>query len=270
MPNFRRLSRNFGAIGVVLVLLLAVTFLPPDNSLHEVQQQGSINVCVPTTYPPLVTGDPQQPGIDVELLNAITARMGVTAGYNTNDAIGRDINPRNWSLNRAQCLIIAGGVVDSTQTRGFLETSPSYAETGWAIVSPQPLAGLKDRTIGILTLVSGLDRIGLATYLRSSGAKYQVVRTPEELSAGIANHTFDAGITEALLAGRIATDNKWVAAWMPPQLARYNLVFGLWKGDLTLKRAIDQAFADLTADGTIAKILARYAGTPLTESSASQ
>ena len=78
MPSFRRLASNFGAIGVVLVLLLAVTFLPPDNSLHEVQTQGSINACVPTSYPPLVTGDPSQPGIDVELLKAVTAKMGVT------------------------------------------------------------------------------------------------------------------------------------------------------------------------------------------------
>lgn len=266
MPGFSRWTSNFGAIGIVLVLLLAVTFLPPDNSLHEVQTQGSINACVPTSYPPLVTGDPNQPGIDVELLKAVTAKIGVALGLNTNDAIGRDINPRNWGLNRAQCLIIAGGVVDSAQTRSFLETSPSYAQTGWAIISPQPVGDLKGLNIGILTLISGLDRIGLATYLRSSGAKYQVVRTPEELAAGISEHRFDAGITEALLAGRLATDHDWIAAWMPPQLARYNLVFGLWKGDLTLKRAIDQAFAGLTADGTVARILASYAGTPLRES----
>jgi polar amino acid transport system substrate-binding protein/cystine transport system substrate-binding protein/membrane-bound lytic murein transglycosylase F len=265
MLRFGRLASSFGAIGVVVVLLLAVSLLPPDNSLHDVRSDGSINACVPTSYPPLVTGDPDRPGIDVELLKAVTGRIGVGLGLNTNDAIGRDINPRNWGLNRAQCLIVAGGVVDSTQTRSFLETSPSYARTGWAIVSQKPVGSLKGLNIGILTLVSGLDRIGLATYLQTSDAKYQVVRTPEELTAGIAEHRFDAGITEALLAGRLATDNKWVAAWMPPELARYNLVFGLWKGDLTLKRAIDQAFAELTADGTIARILASYAGTPLSD-----
>jgi ABC-type amino acid transport substrate-binding protein len=246
-----------------VVLLLAVTLLPPDNSLHEVQNSGSISACVPPSYPPLVTGDPDQPGIDIELLKAVTARLGVGLSLNTNDAIGRDINPRNWGLNRAQCLIIAGGVVDSDQTRSFLETGPAYAKTGWSVISPQPLNGLKGLNVGVLTLVSGLDRIGLASLLRSNGVKLQVVTTPEDLVAGIAEHRFDAGITEALLAERLATDNKWVAAWMPPELARYNLVFGLWKGDLTLKRAIDQAFADLTADGTVAGVLARYAGTPL-------
>lgn len=263
MPAQRRLASSFAAIALVVALLLAVTFLPPDNSLKDVKAADVLSVCVPPSYPPLVTGDTAQPGIDIELLQAVVARLGVSLSLNVNDAIGRDFNPRNWGLNRAQCLVIAGGVVDSDDTRSFLETSPPYTETGWAIVSPQPLAGLKGLKIGVLSQVSGLDRIGLATFLRGAGAQLAVVRTPQELVAGIAEHQFAAGITEALLAARLATDNKLVAAWTPPELKRYNLVFGLWKGDLTLKRAIDQAFADLAADGTIAKILARYAGAPL-------
>ena len=47
---------GFG-IAVVLVLLLLVNFLPPDTSLSEVKAKGAIRACVPTAYPPLVTGD---------------------------------------------------------------------------------------------------------------------------------------------------------------------------------------------------------------------
>jgi polar amino acid transport system substrate-binding protein/cystine transport system substrate-binding protein/membrane-bound lytic murein transglycosylase F len=218
---------------------------------------------VPPAYPPLVTGDPDHPGIDIEILDAVAARIGVKLSLNRNDAMGRDFNPRNWGLNRAQCEVIAGGVVDSERTRSFLETGPSYAWTGWAVISPTPLADLAGLNIGVLTLVSGLDRIGLASFLRGAGAQPQVVVRPDDLVAGINEHSFEAGITEALLATRLAADTHWTAAWMPPQLQRYNLVFGLWKGDITLKRAIDHAFADLEADGTIAAILARYAGAPL-------
>jgi len=263
MPDFRRLAGNFGGVAIVVALLLGVTFLPADNSLQEVRSTGTISACVPATYPPLVTGDAEKPGIDIELLKAVTAHMGVTLSLNINDAIGRDINPRNWALNRGNCLIIAGGVVDSNLTRSFLETSPPYAKTGWAMISPKPVTDLKGLNVGVLTLVSGLDRIGLANLLRHSETHLQIVRTPEELAAGIADGSFDVGVTEALMASHLASDNKWSVAWMPPELARYNLVFGLWKGDMTLKHAIDAAFADLTADGTIADILARYAGAPL-------
>ena len=263
MPALSRLAKNFGAIGFVLALLLAVTFLPPDNSLKEMQAGATLRACVPPSYPPLVMNDAARPGIDVELLRAIAARLHVGLALNANDAIGRDFNPRNWGLNRAQCQVIAGGVVDSDLTRSFLETAPPYAKTGWAVISPRPLDGFKGLNIGVVTLVSGLDRIGLASFLRGAGAKIEVVRTQDELVSGIAARRFDAGITEALLAARLATDHGLTVAWMPPELKRYGLVFGLWKGDVTLKRAINSAIDDLAADGTIAAILSRYAGASL-------
>lgn len=263
MSGVRRLLRNFGSIAVVLALLVAVTFLPPDTSLAEVQGAKTLKACVPPLYPPLVTGDPDLPGIDIELLRAVAGRLGVSLGLSENRAMGRDFNPRNWALNRAQCQVIAGGVVDSAQTRSFLETGPSYAETGWALVSPKPLVSLKDQPVGALAIVSGLDRIGLSGFLRAEGAKARVVTSPEALVAGIADWTFAAGVTEAMLAARLAEENGWTVTWASPDLARYNVVFGLWKGDLTLKRAIEQAFADLKADGTIAAILDRYGAGPI-------
>ncbi|WP_293866994.1 ABC transporter substrate-binding protein [uncultured Alsobacter sp.] len=263
MPDPRRLARNFGAIGVIVGLLLAVTFLPPDNALHEVRASGALRACTPATYPPLVTGNPDRPGIDIELLKAVAARLGVDLALNVNDAIGRDFNPRNWGLTRAQCQVIAGGVVDSQQTRSFLETSPPHARTGWAVISPQPLNDWTDRTIGVLAPVSGFDRIGLASLLRDRGARIVVVRTADELVAGLTARRFDAGVTEALLASRLADEQRWPVAWAPPSLQRYGLVFGLWKGDLTLKRAIGGALHDLEASGTTAAILRRYSGAPL-------
>lgn len=261
--------RDVLAFGAVLALLIGVGLLPPDTSLSEVRRAGSLRACVPPSYPPLVTGDPDRPGLDIELLGAVAARLGVALVLNGNAAMGRDFNPRNWGLNRSQCQVVAGGVVDSTQTRSFLETGPTYAETGWAIVAPAPLADLAGKTVGVLTLVSGLDRIGLASFLRAAGVTARIVTSTDALAAGIADGTFDAGVTEALLASTLAADNGWTVAWMPPALTRYHLVFGLWKGDVTLKRAIAQAFVDLDADGTLAAILARYRRAPIAASASS-
>lgn len=257
MSGFRRLLRDFGGIGFVLALLLAVTLLPPDTSLSEVRG-SALRACVPTVYPPLVTGDPERPGIDIELLREVARRIGVSLVLSENPAIGRDFNPGNWGLNRAQCQVIAGGMVDSNQIRSFLETGPAYAETGWAVISPAPLASLEGLNLGVLTLASGLDRIGLASFLRAEGAAARVVVSPDALVSGISEGTFEAGVTEALLASTLAAENGWTVAWASPALARYHLVFGLWKGDITLKRAIDSAFAEMSADGTLAAIFDRY------------
>ena len=263
MLTLRRLARDLGGIVVVLALLLLVTFLPPDTSLSEVEANHAIRACVPTTYPPLVTGDSDRPGIDIELLRAVADYIGVALLLSPSDAIGRDFNPRNWAINRGKCQVLAGGVVDSTLTRSFLDTGPPYAETGWAIVAPTPLEDIHGLTIGALTLVSGLDRIGLASYLRSQDVTVRVVRNSQELVDGIAGGELDGGVTEALLAGGLAADNGWWVASLPDELARYNLVLGLWKGDLTLKRKIVQAFRQLEEDGTLAAILERYGAAPM-------
>lgn len=255
--------RDLISLGLVLALLVSVSLLPPDTSLREVQRAGALRACVPPAYPPLVTGDPDMPGIDIELLQAVAKRMGATLVLNENRAMGRDFNPRNWGLNRAQCQVIAGGVVDSDQTRSFLETGPPYAQTGWAIVSPAPIGSLGGKRFGALALISGLDRVGLAGLLRAEGATARVFTTPEALVTGIADGSLDAGVTEALLASRLASENGWTVAWAPAQLARHNIVFGLWKGDVTLKRVIDRAFADMAADGTIGHIMDRYGVTPI-------
>ena len=254
---------NLISLAAVLALLAAVSFLPPDTSLREIQRAGALRACVPPLYPPLVTGDPQKPGIDVELLEILARRIGVSLVLNQNRAMGRDFNPHNWGLNRAQCQVIVGGVVNSTQTRSFLETGPAYAETGWAIVAPAPVESLSDKRIGVLTLVSGLDRIGLASFLRSQGAMARILTSPEALAEGLADGTLEAGITEAMLATQLADEHGWTVARAPAALSRYNMAIGLWKGDITLKRVVDQTFADLAADGTLEAIMKRYGVRPI-------
>lgn len=258
----RKLVRDLSGLATVVVLLLLVTLLPPDTSLSELRKTGTLKVCVPTAYPPLVTGDATAPGIDIELISAIAKRLGLAVSLNENPAMGRDFNPRNWRLSRAACEVIVGGVVDTDLTRSFLETSPSYATTGWAILSPEPLADdLSGGTVGVLTILSGLDRIGLSGYLRAQGVTARIMPRPEELVAAISAGEVSAGITEALLAASLAVPEGWTTQPLSPELTRYRLVFGLWKGDLTLKRAVDRAFADMAANGQIDAILTKYLGT---------
>ena len=263
MLALRRLARDLGGLVVVVCLMLLVTFLPPDTSLSEVEANDAIRACVPTSYPPLVTGDPERPGIDIEILRAVADHIGVKLLLSPNDAIGRDFNPRNWAINRGKCQVLAGGVVDSPLTRSFLDTGPAYAETGWAIVAPAPLEDIRGRTLGALTIISGLDRIGLASYLRRRDVTVRVVRNRQELVQGIAGGELDGGVTEALLAAGLAAENDWWVGSLPDELARYSLVFGLWKGDLTLKREVVEAFRQLEADGTLAAILDRYGAAPM-------
>jgi ABC-type amino acid transport substrate-binding protein len=245
----------------ILGLLAAVYLLPPDTSLSEVRRAGALHVCMPPADPPFVTGDPQAPGIDVEILQALTRALGLTFAPVPEPAMGRDFNPRGWHITRAACEVLAGGMVASPMTRSFLETSPPYAQTGWALIAPQAVADLQSRKIGILTPPSsGLDRIALASRLRAAQAQVSIVASADALVGGMREGRFEAAITEKLLADQIAAREHWHADWLPGDLPRYPVAFGLWKGDLTLKRAIVASLEKLERNGDVAKIKARYLG----------
>src|SRR5260221_1035652 len=118
---------------LIFGLLAAVNLLPPDTSLSEVRAAGALRACLPSAYPPLVTGDPAAPGIDVELLRGLARNMDLRLVVSANAAMGRDFNPRNWHITRAQCDVLAGGVVAPPPTRPVLGTGPPPVGGGWGL-----------------------------------------------------------------------------------------------------------------------------------------
>jgi polar amino acid transport system substrate-binding protein/cystine transport system substrate-binding protein/membrane-bound lytic murein transglycosylase F len=251
--------RDLATFVAIAALLAAVYLLPPDTSLAEIRAAGTLRLCVPPSYPPLVTEEADLPGIDVELWQAIADNIGVKLALVRNAAMGRDFNPRGWRLSRAQCQAIAGGVVASAMTRSFLDVTRPYAETGWAVLSRQRGATIDGKRVGVLVAVSGLDRIALSGHLRNHGAKAVLVRDADALAAGISDGLFDAAVTEALHASRIAAEHDFAVAWLPG-FERYPLAFGLWKGDLTLKRAVAASLEKMRADGRLERVVERYIG----------
>jgi ABC-type amino acid transport substrate-binding protein len=251
--------RNLFVYALIFGLLAGVYALPPDTSLSEVRKTGLLRVCMPPSYPPLVTGNPAAPGIDVELVTAMAAKLSLRLVVSQNQAMGVDFNPRNWRVTRAQCEVLAGGVVASPVTKSFLETSPAYAQTGWALVIAKD-GEIKGRRVGVLTGISGLDRLALSRYLRAQGAEVMIVANAADFVQGLRAGRFDIGITERLLAGQLAAREGWRVEWASEELPRYPVVLGLWKGDLTLKRAIVASLQRLARDGEVAKIIGRYIG----------
>jgi polar amino acid transport system substrate-binding protein/cystine transport system substrate-binding protein/membrane-bound lytic murein transglycosylase F len=241
-----------------LALLLAVYLLPPDTSLSEIRRQGQLTACLPVARPPLVTEDPARPGLEAELLQMIAAEIGVRFRPVTVPAMGEDFDLSLWRISRAQCAIVGGGTLDTPATRAFLDVTPPFGDTGWVVLSGQAQGLLPSGKGAVLANVPGADRLALSRFLRAQEITTQLVRSPDELAEAIRSGAADFGIADALYARQLATENGFVVSDLPPPLGRDPLVFGLWKGDLTLKRAIVSAFARIRDDGRLAAVSARY------------
>jgi len=246
-------------LAIVVVLLTALSFLPPDTSLKDRHAAGVLKLCVPPSYPPLVTGDPARPGFDVELVGAVAEQLGLRLLVNTLPSIGSDFNPRNWSLTRGQCDVIAGGLADTVQTRSFLQTIPTSAETGWVGISPTwqlPAAG---GTVAVLPGTSGLDRLALSGWLREQQLAVVPMRNAQQFTEALQSGRAQAGITESFVAGTLNLGPDQRIFWLPDdRFPHYRMALGMWKGDQTLKTAIASALGELERSGAIDGIESRY------------
>ena len=250
-------------VGAIATLFGAVYLLPPDTSLALVRQAGILRICVPTLYPPLVTGKPDAPGFDIDFAQAIAKRLDVRIVVNANAAMGRDFNPRNWNITRAQCQMLAGGVVVSDLTRSFLDTTPPHLQTGWALVAAQLPNELQGVKVGFYAGLAGLDRIGLSRALQAQKARIEIVASAEALIDALRSGRIDAALSEALMARQIAGTLGMQVAWLPESLGRYPVAFGLWKGDLTLKRRLVAVIHDLEREGLTRELTSRYRIAPI-------
>ena len=257
-PDRPRWVADLGTLAVIFGLLGSVYLLPSDSSYAELERSGRLNVCMPTLYPPLVTGDPAAPGFDVELMGLIAKQLDVTLSVLPNAAMANDFNPRSWRVTRAQCQVLAGGIALTRPVLSYLDSTEAYLSTGWAVVTKTRLDSLEGKTVGFYAGLTGLDRVALSRSLRAAGIRARIVNTPAALAAGLDDGTFDAGISEALTARQIAGANDWVVAWAPGNEERYPIGIGLWKGDLTLKRQIAGALNALEADGSVATLKQKY------------
>ncbi len=259
--TLRNLALGLRPLAVVFALLFAVSFLPADNALREVNAAGRISVCMPPDYPPLViAGGGERPGFDVELLREVAARSGWRFSIATNQAMGRDFNPRSWRVTRAQCRILAGGLALSPTTRSFLDTTPGHLRTGWVMVGPAgaPAALAPGLRVGFFPGLSGLDRLGLGQYLRDHQAEIRLVQSAAALRTGLEQGDFDLAVTEALLADQTFDETRWQIDWMPEATGRYPVGIGFWRGDLTLRLHVERVLDDLADEGFVTRLAETY------------
>lgn len=255
-------------LAIVVGLLGAANFLPQDNSLRDRRAAGVLKLCVPATFPPLVTGDAQMPGYDIDLAKAMAERMGLRLTVNTVPSIGRDFNPRNWNLTRAQCDVIGGGIADTIQSRGFLQLLPTGLEIGWLMIAPDGALPPSGATVAVLPGTSGLDRLALSAWLRDHGYRPRPVRSTSELADMLARGEATAAIGESLtIAPLLARLDGEKALWPEGEnISPRPLAFGTWKGDVTLKRAMQSALADLEQSGVAEALRTRYGQTDVAAS----
>jgi polar amino acid transport system substrate-binding protein len=228
----------------------------PARSLQSVTDGGTITLCAHPNALPYASRRGELPGLQVEIAEALAARLGVSLN-------------RNWVFNsyqfrRAGCDIVLDAIGDKgALSEVGLRSSRPYHRSGvtLAVRADSTVAALadlgKDRRVGV--------QVGSLASMRL--AKDGIATSP---------FGFEDDMLDALGKGEIAaaavtpgavgwfnrqhpdTPLKQVAAFDGDPDLNWNVGVGMLGPDDRLRQSIDTAIEALLAEGTIAKVYARY------------
>lgn len=241
---------------VVLTFTMGVFAITAEGGpLARIKERGTISICANPEALPFSSNNPGQPGIQVELAEAIAKILGVKTRY-------------EWIYYRPQarlvdCDAFMGMIVTEETSKGpFLLTKPYYG-SGYVLVLPKgtnnvkSFFDLKGKRIGV-EFGSWIHYV-----LDTKGFQTKIYANQEEILEGVEKGEVDAGAVVLPYAGWHLKQHpnspiKIAEGYMPEPDLRWNVAVQLRGADQALEEAVNQALDQLLKEGTVQSIFARY------------
>ena len=246
---------------IMMLGLLAGCGAPAANSDNELGlvEDGKLVMSTNAAFPPyeMTTDDGGFEGIDVEIAGEIAKKLGLELMVDD-----MDFDSALLAVQQGKSDIVMAGVSVTEKRLMVMEFSDSYA-TGIQVVIVKEGSDVTMDNLGEKMI--GCQR-GTTGYIYASD-------TPENGGYGEDHVTaFDNGASavQALLNGQVdcviidsAPANEYVKANPGLTLLEGNWVeeeyaIGMNKNNAALKDAVNKALEELTADGTVQKIIDKY------------
>ncbi len=242
---------KLAALALALVALRAEA-----RTFEEIKKDGKIIVATEGAFPPFnFFNGPKLTGFEVDLAEALAKRMGVQIEWRALgfDALLAGLRQDRWDM------VIASFAITPERSKAVTFTAPHYCSGGVIVTKDPAIKAVKDLTGKVIAVQTG------TTYLEN------VEKLPGVKE--VKNFPKDTDARSALVAGRVdvwVTDRFVAKAAIDTapaaKLAMGDFVFveriatAVQKGNGSLVAAIDEALAELMADGTYEAISKRYMG----------
>jgi lysine/arginine/ornithine transport system substrate-binding protein len=245
------------------LLMLALVAFPALAAAEATNPARELRICVDPDNPPLsLNGMGAQPGIDVEIGQAIAARLDMQPRLVWVDTTygGRALRR---SLLAGQCELFMGLPVDpAAETTGALATTSPYYSTGYRLIRTHDGSNEAPAAMDLRQLRIAVERqSGAQMRLERIGSHLVVYGNQREVLDAVAHGDVDAGAVwlpdvGRLLQGRALATAAADAA--PDRLLQWNMAVGVRRADVDLRTSVNRAIADLLAEGRIEAIFDRY------------
>jgi polar amino acid transport system substrate-binding protein len=242
-------------IGLAAVVLLLAGSGATARSLAAITERGAITLCAHPNALPFASRHGDVPGFQVEIATALAQRLGVAL-------------TQHWVINsfqyrRADCDVVLDAIADHAALAEVgLSMSRPYHCRGVVLAVPADsgvagLADLRSRKVGV--------QVGSLASMTLS--RREIRTTPfafeDEILDALARHEIEAAAVTPAAIGwfNVTHPNdriRAVPAFADDPDLNWNVVAGMLGPDDKLTQAVDAALDGMLADGTLARIYARY------------
>ena len=249
------------SLALALGFAFAFALLSPSNAhartLAEVRARGVISMCANPDALPYASKAPDTPGFQIELGRALASGLGVPLEIDW-------IVPR-MRAGLVDCDLLFDTIADPDVQRGPIKLSHPYQKSGVALA----LRRGRESASGFQDLTPGRERVGVmvnsvaSVLLGKRGVRTVPYSFESDMVEDLVKGELDAcAVSPATIAYYIHTHPGagliYVHAYdIEPEL-RWTVAVGMRRSDDALVDSVNVALDRLIADGTVARIYARY------------
>jgi polar amino acid transport system substrate-binding protein len=237
--------------------LLIFWNVPADaRSLETVLERGTLTLCASPNALPFASKSGSVPGFQIELGEKIAEQLGVKL-------------TREWVISsiqyrRADCDLVLDVIArKDTSPGGGVRASRPYHRSGVV------LAVRGDSHASSLASLGSDQRVGVpvgslvSMTLAKGGTATSPFAFEDDIVAALANREIEAAAVTPMTVGWFNLQHadkplRLIPAFDNDQDLNWNIAAGLLRPDEKLRQRVDTAIEALLADGTIARIYARY------------
>ncbi len=241
---------------IAAVALLCFPGGAQARTLAAVKESGTVRMCAHPNSLPFASKTAEPPGFQVELGRAIAKSLDVS--------LATDWILISYQVPRTNCDIILDVIAapDAPQDFGIRLSNPYY-RSGVVLAVP------KGSSVTSFAALNGHTKVGVQTgslaamMLDKRHVPISIFGFDEDMLDALANHEIDAAAVSPVSAGYYNEQHPGgQVTILPPDEAEHDLVWnvavGMRRPDPAFQQAINDALAQLTADGTIKQIYERY------------
>lgn len=251
--------KTIALLATTAVTLGALALSVTANSLDDIRQLGEIRLGNSANYEPFYfVKNSKLTGFEVELGNALAAKLGVTPSWRNVDFDSLLVTVQQDRLDAA----IASHTVTAARARTVDFTMPHYC-TGTVIVSktggPLTTEALKGKVVAV---TSSSTFAAFARTIPNVRGVLSFIKEDDALDS-LRKGQVDAYLTDRLFAVASARKYPTPSLQISKLLTTEKIAIAVRKGNASLLKGLNDALGTLLNDGTYAALSQKYFGSDI-------